>query len=54
MDDASHCDCLVFLRDGTVIARGSPGDLIEETGDPKATLEDAFIYFIRRGASVHA
>ena len=54
MDDASHCDCLVFLRDGSVIARGSPGKLIEETGDPKATLEDAFIYFIRRGASVHA
>ncbi len=50
MDDAAHCDCLAFLRDGKVIARGSPCDLVEATGDPKATLEDAFLYFIRKGA----
>ncbi len=50
MDDAAHCDCLAFLREGKVIARGSPCDLAAATGDPKATLEDAFLYFIRKGA----
>lgn len=54
MDDAAHCDCLVFMRDGNIIARGSPCDLIEATGDPKATLEEAFLYFIRKGVESHA
>jgi ABC-2 type transport system ATP-binding protein len=54
MDDAAHCDCLVFLRDGKVIAKGSPGGLVDATGNPKATLEDAFLYFIRQGITAHA
>lgn len=54
MDDATHCDCLAFLRGGKVIARGSPCDLIIATSDPKANLEDAFLYFIRKGAENHA
>ena len=53
MDDAAHCDCLAFLREGKVIAKGSPCDLVEATGNPKASLEDAFLYFIRQGG-VHA
>ncbi len=53
MDDAAHCDCLAFLREGKVIAKGSPCDLVEATGDPKASLEDAFLYFIRH-SGVHA
>jgi ABC-2 type transport system ATP-binding protein len=48
MDDAAHCDCLAFMRDGKVIAYGSPGDLQQATGKAGATLEDAFLYFIHR------
>jgi len=54
MDDAAHCDCLAFLRDGSIIARGSPSDLVRATGNSKATLEDAFLYFIRREAPANA
>ncbi len=49
MDDAAHCDSLAFMRDGKVIARGTPGELKQATGHPEATLEDAFLYFIRSG-----
>jgi ABC-2 type transport system ATP-binding protein len=49
MDDASHCGRLVFLREGRVIASGSPGELREATGKADACLEDAFLYFIRKG-----
>jgi ABC-2 type transport system ATP-binding protein len=47
MDDAAHCDRLAFLRSGTVIAEGTPKELREATGRPDATLEDAFLYFVR-------
>lgn len=48
MDDAVHCDRLAFLRDGRIIALGTPQELREATGDATASLEDAFIYFLRR------
>jgi ABC-2 type transport system ATP-binding protein len=48
MDDAAHCEKLVFLRQGKVIAVGTPEELKTATGSPGATLEDAFLYFIRR------
>ncbi|GAH10473.1 unnamed protein product, partial [marine sediment metagenome] len=48
MDDAAHCDRLAFMRDGKVIARGTPSELQQATGKPGATLEDAFLYFIHR------
>ena len=48
MDDAAHCDRLAFMRDGKVIAQGTPGELKQATGHPKATLEDTFLYFVRR------
>jgi ABC-2 type transport system ATP-binding protein len=47
MDDAAHCDRLAFLRSGAVIAEGTPKELREATGRPDATLEDAFLYFVR-------
>lgn len=47
MDDAAHCDYLAFLREGLVIAEGKPAHLTEATGTPKASLEDAFLYFTR-------
>lgn len=49
MDDAAHCQQLVFLWQGKVIALGSPAELKAATGKSEASLEDAFLYFIRRG-----
>ena len=48
MDDAAHCDRLAFLRDGRIIAEGAPTDLRQAVGKPDASLEDAFLYFVRR------
>jgi ABC-2 type transport system ATP-binding protein len=47
MDDAAHCDRLAFLRGGRIIAQGTPRELREGTGQSEATLEDAFLYFVR-------
>jgi len=49
MDDAAHCDRLAFMRDGKVIAEGTPGELKQATGRPEVTLEDAFLHFIKLG-----
>ena len=49
MDDAAHCQKLAFLRQGRIIALGSPEELRAATGDERASLEDAFLYFIRQG-----
>ena len=48
MDDAGHCDRLAFIQEGRVIARGSPAELRAATGVADSTLEDAFLYFVRR------
>ena len=48
MDDAAHCDRLAFMRDGRIIALGSPDELTRATGKAGATLEDAFLHFVRR------
>ncbi len=48
MDDAAHCRQLVFLREGNVIAQGTPEELRDTAGSPN--LEDAFLYFIRRSS----
>lgn len=48
MDDAAHCRKLIFLRQGRVIALGTPHELRAATGNANASLEDAFLYFIRR------
>jgi ABC-2 type transport system ATP-binding protein len=47
MDDAAHCQQLAFMRDGRVIAVGTPDELKAATCKPYATLEDAFLYFVR-------
>jgi ABC-2 type transport system ATP-binding protein len=49
MDDAAHCQKLVFLRLGRVIALGSPAELRAATGKADASLEDAFLHFIKLG-----
>jgi ABC-2 type transport system ATP-binding protein len=48
MDDAAHCDRLAFIRAGLVMAEGTPAELRRATGKPDASLEDAFLYFVRR------
>ncbi len=48
MDDAAHCQRLAFMRQGKIIAEGSPKELRQKTGQADASLEDAFIYFIKR------
>lgn len=48
MDDAAHCQKLAFLRQGKIIATGSPAELRAATGTAEATLEDAFLFFIKR------
>ncbi|MBI4187111.1 MAG: ABC transporter ATP-binding protein [Chloroflexi bacterium] len=49
MDDAAHCDRLGFIRDGKVIAEGTPNELKLATGTAQTSLEDAFLYFVRQG-----
>jgi ABC-type multidrug transport system ATPase subunit len=41
MDEAERCDRLVLLRDGRVLANGSPQELLAQTGSLK--MEDAFL-----------
>jgi ABC-2 type transport system ATP-binding protein len=45
MDDAAHCDCLAFIREGRVIASGTPDELRAGTGQP--SLEGAFLAYVR-------
>jgi ABC-2 type transport system ATP-binding protein len=49
MDDAAHCRKLAFMRDGRIIAVGTPSELRAATGKPEAGLEEAFLYFFKRG-----
>jgi len=49
MDDAAHCNRLAFMRDGRFVAQGTPAELRQATGRPEATLEDAFLYFVKQG-----
>jgi ABC-2 type transport system ATP-binding protein len=41
MDEAERCDRLVLLRDGRLLASGSPRELLDRTGSRK--MEDAFL-----------
>ncbi|MGE5626606.1 MAG: ABC transporter ATP-binding protein [Solirubrobacterales bacterium] len=43
MDEAEKCDSLGMIRDGCLIATGSPDKLKEDTGSK--TLEEAFLYY---------
>ncbi len=54
MDDAAHCDKLAFIRSGRVIANGTPEALRLGTGKETASLEDAFLYYIRLRENAHA
>jgi len=47
-DDAAHCYKLAFLRLGKLVAQGTPAELCAATGNKNASLEDAFLYYIKR------
>ncbi|MGE0220942.1 ABC transporter ATP-binding protein [Mycolicibacterium sp.] len=47
MDEADHCQDLLLMRDGRILAQTTPARLREETGCQ--SLEDAFLSVIRRG-----
>jgi ABC-2 type transport system ATP-binding protein len=44
MDEAAHCDRLVLLRDGDVLADETPASLLARTG--AADLDDAFLALV--------
>jgi ABC-2 type transport system ATP-binding protein len=54
MDDAAHCERLAFMRSGKIIALGAPSQLIDAVGKKGASLEDAFVYFVRHGEASNA
>jgi ABC-2 type transport system ATP-binding protein len=45
MDEATRCDDLVLLRDGAVLARATPAELLARTG--AADAEEAFLHLVR-------
>jgi ABC-2 type transport system ATP-binding protein len=49
MDEATRCDVVGMMRQGRLIAQGTPADLLEETST--SNLEDAFLEFSRRDAA---
>ena len=51
MDDAAHCHRLAFIQGGRVVALGTPDELRRAVGRDDATLEDAFLHFVRQGGS---
>jgi len=49
MEEAAGCDDIVMIHDGRVIARGAPGDLVAQSGQPD--LEQAFLDYEARAAA---
>jgi ABC-2 type transport system ATP-binding protein len=47
MDEAVHCDRLLLLREGDILAAASPDELLQRTG--ASDLENAFLKLIEEG-----
>jgi ABC-2 type transport system ATP-binding protein len=47
MDEAVHCDRLLLMREGDILAASAPGELLERTG--AADMEQAFLKLIEEG-----
>jgi len=45
MDEADHCESLLLLREGRLLAHVPPDELRRRTG--KSNLEEAFLVLIR-------
>lgn len=50
MDEAEHCQRLALIRDGGIIAIGSPEELKQRSG--KSTIEGAFLHFSGKDTEV--
>jgi ABC-type multidrug transport system ATPase subunit len=46
MDEAARCESLLLMREGRLLATGSPGELMASTSS--TTVEDAFLELIER------
>jgi ABC-2 type transport system ATP-binding protein len=49
MDEADRCDELLFIRDGRVLAQGTPAELRSRAGTEN--LETAFLSFATQSAA---
>jgi ABC-2 type transport system ATP-binding protein len=49
MDEAEHCDRLLLMREGALLAQPTPAELRERTG--QTSLENAFLALIRTEAA---
>ena len=49
MDEAERCDRLLLMREGRIIADGTPGEIKEKAAAD--TVEDAFLAIVRRDAA---
>jgi ABC-2 type transport system ATP-binding protein len=52
MDEADRCDALLLMRDGGILAAGTPSDLLAKTG--AGDLEGAFLRLVERAAEEEA
>ncbi|MCU0561472.1 MAG: ABC transporter ATP-binding protein [Desulfobacterales bacterium] len=52
MDEARHCDRVVMINAGRIVASGPPEGIVAEVlpGRPEAGLEDAFVALMKPGA----
>jgi len=50
MDEAQHCDRVVMINEGKIVAGGSPAEIIREVlpNRPQADLNDAFVKLMAR------
>jgi len=50
MDEAQHCDRVVIINEGAIVAAGSPTDIIRKVlpDQPQADLNDAFVQLMQR------
>ena len=55
MDEARHCDRLVMINEGKIVATGAPAAIVSEVFPDRsdATLDDVFIRLMRRGETVN-
>lgn len=51
MDEARHCGRIVMINEGSIVASGSPAEIIARAcpGSPQANLNDAFVSLMKRG-----